>query len=193
MHTLRCLKTLKILHEFPFSSAWKEEVEPAERLTDVFTSCSLLIGPVFGEHYLDKKKCLFIGGVLMKLTDANIRGFFSRKKVPRMEIWRCLWRKWSRRDQSHGPKLSRVITMRFSHMMLYRHGLIQTGFTWAWDARETMANLKMPRKLQELTILTFPLAIVTIAQLIACTPHWFILQDCKVLEKWNVHTWTWTP
>ena len=25
----------------------------------------------------------------MKLTDANIRGFFSRTKVPRMEIWRC--------------------------------------------------------------------------------------------------------
>ena len=82
-------KTLKILHEFLFSSAWKEEVEPAERLTDVFTSCSLLMGLVFGEHYLDKKKCLFIGGVLMKLTDANIRGFFSRTRVPRMEIWRC--------------------------------------------------------------------------------------------------------
>ena len=25
----------------------------------------------------------------MNLTDANIRGFFSRTKVPRMEIWGC--------------------------------------------------------------------------------------------------------
>ena len=26
---------------------------------------------------------------LMKLTDANIRGSFSRTKVPRIEIWKC--------------------------------------------------------------------------------------------------------
>ena len=38
MHKCKCLKILKILHEFPFSCALKEEEEPAKRLTDMFMS-----------------------------------------------------------------------------------------------------------------------------------------------------------
>ena len=36
--TCKCLKKLKILHEFLFSCALNEEEEPAKRLTDMFMS-----------------------------------------------------------------------------------------------------------------------------------------------------------